>query len=74
MYSVRLTDAEDEEITGYVRKEFENGKKLFELLKDGKRHSVVLEIAYAKRSQNSSVVTITDMLSKSWYEYPEEQP
>jgi hypothetical protein len=72
MYSARLNDKDGVAIAGYVEKQSELGQALFELLKDGKPHPVVLELTYGKESQNSSVVTITNMFGYRWREYPEE--
>jgi hypothetical protein len=72
MYSVKLSDERGENIAGYVEKETDLGKQLFELLKDGKSHAVVLELTYKKRSQASGVVNITNMVGKRWREYQEE--
>jgi len=42
-------------IAGYVEKQSELGQALFELLKDGKPHPVVLELTYVRRAKTPAL-------------------
>lgn len=72
VYSLALKDDDNESIAGYVDKDSDLGKNLFDSLKDGKSHAVVLELTYRKGSQSASIVTITNMFGHKWREFPEE--
>jgi hypothetical protein len=55
-------------IYGYVQKESEDGKKMFEILKDGKSHKMTLALQYDYRSEgNSEIATIKKYLTAGWY-------
>lgn len=71
-YSIKITDKANEDVYGYVERESDVGKQIFELLKDGTYHSPILELEYKAGSKNPQVATITRMISKGWREYPEE--
>lgn len=77
-WSIYLSEITTERITfsrplslyGYIPKESEDGKKLFELLKDGSEKAVILELKYPNNNDNSSnCVLITRLVSDSIIEY-----
>lgn len=77
-WSISLSEITTERITGtkplllygYIPKESEDGKKLFELLKDGSEKAVILELKYPNNNDNSSnCVLITRFVSDSIIEY-----
>jgi len=72
VYSVHLDDDDNNSVAGYITKDSDDGKKLFEYLKDGKVHPLILELEYGRSSQDSSVVGITKFLQDGWRTYPGE--
>jgi hypothetical protein len=72
-YSLSLEDKEFAHIDGaYVPRQSADGQKLFDVLKDGKEHTVVIELVYRPNSQDSSVATVTRLLGFGWRERPAE--
>ena len=64
-YSIRF---KDRHIWGYVRKDSSLGKRLFNILKNGEKHSLVLSIRYLPnpRYPNSEVTLIDKIVSEDW--------
>ena len=54
-----------ERVSGYVRKDSRLGKRLFDILKDGEEHNLVLEIRFLPNSYGN-VVLIDDLVSEDW--------
>ena len=52
-------------VSGYVRKDSRLGKRLFDILKDGEEHNLVLEIRFLPNSYGD-VVLIDDLVSEDW--------
>ena len=69
MYSVDLPDLD---LHGYVKRDSDLGKRIFDLLKDGKSHPVVIEVAYGRNSSNPGIADITDLVARGWREYDGE--
>jgi hypothetical protein len=69
-YSVMILGDETDllpEMYGYIKKDTDSGRALFDLLKDGKAHRVILEIAYVRASQGrDDIVLISDLIQKGW--------
>jgi hypothetical protein len=72
-YSVRLKQEEPLELAhGFVPKDSAEGKKLFELLKDGKQHEMTVELQnvgpYGQPLErpDAGVVSIVRVVSESW--------
>jgi hypothetical protein len=67
-YSIQLTgpDDDDERMPyGYIEKKSEPGKKLFEFLKDGEAHFVILKISFLPGS-TGDVVLIHRFIASNW--------
>ena len=62
-YSIRLTDPFNKRlgITGYITKESPDGRKLYEKLKDGRKHFAILEICYDHRSRTPMGTPTSDV-------------
>ena len=52
-------------VSGYVRKDSRLGKRLFDILKDGEEHNLVLSIRFLPNSYGN-VVLIDDLVSEDW--------
>jgi len=64
-WSVRLVA--DESVAGYVLKSSPVGKRLNEILMDGKQHQVILELSTDPEQGNSGgTAVITRIVSESW--------
>ncbi len=61
-YSIRFPL---EGVNGYVRKDSRLGKRLFDTLKDGEEHNLVLSIHFLPNSRGF-VVLIDDLVSEDW--------
>ena len=68
MYSVRL----GADLYGYVKRDSDLGRRMFDLLKDGKAHAVVVEVVYGRNSRTPSIADITDLPHRGWSEYDGE--
>ena len=73
-YSIGLQDGANNQIYAYVPKKSPDGQKLFDGLKDGKEHPVLIEIAYPANSGSSSVAAVTRLLGFGWREQAGEFP
>ena len=64
-YSIRFPDTH---IHGYVRKDSPLGKRLFNILKDGDKHKLVLSLRYLPNPHYPSgeVTLIDDLVSEDW--------
>ncbi len=65
LYSILLSELDGtvlkktgESLYGYIRKNSKDGARLYELLKDGEKHAVMLNIRYSSFSENSDQVII----------------
>lgn len=70
--SVNLRDKEGKSIAGYIRRDAPTAPALLDILKDGKRHAVILELQYMPDSRDASVVEIRRFVSNYWRQLPEE--
>ncbi|HYV35126.1 MAG TPA: hypothetical protein VE988_05445 [Gemmataceae bacterium] len=75
-FNVSLRDPKQGNLPGYVAKTAEEGKRLYELLKDGKDHELIVEIT-ALGPGGGSIdaghgVAITRVVSESWYDPSEK--
>jgi hypothetical protein len=61
-------DNDDDRISGcYISKNSAEGKKLYEILKDGKKHKLILEIKIDSSSDNSgNTAIITKVVKEGW--------
>jgi hypothetical protein len=57
-FAFELHETQGASIHGYIRRDADDGTKLFELLKDAREHDVTLELAYPKGSEDPSIVAI----------------
>ncbi len=72
-YSLSLEDMEGARLeAAYVPRKSADGQKLFDALKDGKEHGVLIELVYLPNSQDSAVATVTRLLGMGWMERPAE--
>lgn len=72
-YSIYLSEPPlvgSESLHGYIKKDSEVGKEIFEILKDGRPHNIIVEIYVpnTEKPSNSNVV-IKNLISDSWV-YP----
>jgi len=68
-YSVRLTEEKTgESLHGYIPKKSEDGKRLYELLKDGKDAAVMVKLRYVRKAESNSVALIDSYLRSGWVE------
>ena len=52
---------------GYVKKDSESGRRMYELLKDGKSHNLIVKIRFLPNGDpTGNVVLIEDLISDSW--------
>lgn len=72
-YSIALSESAaigNERLNAYVKKDSEAGEKLFNIVKDGRPHKVILEFHVPKTEKPSnSIVVIDNLISDSWV-YP----
>jgi hypothetical protein len=68
-YSVRLTEYKtNESIHGYIKRDSNDGKKMYEILKDGQKYPVMVNLRYLPNSPNGDVVLIDNFVQASWSE------
>lgn len=66
-YSFELTDAHGDYVNGYVLKNSEVGKKMYDLLKDGQEHKVIVKIHIPNNEDpTNDIFVIDDFISDSW--------
>ena len=66
-WSIRIEDSNYDEVYGYVSKTSELGKKIYNLISDGKEHSVIVEIRSDRSADTTgNIVIITNLISESW--------
>ncbi len=71
-YSVRLNKPDDaNSIHGYMLKTAKGAEQLFNVLKDGKGHYIIVEFRYPNGSRDSSVTEITRFVGNGWVETPD---
>ena len=70
LWSVELKDGIENPIAyGYIEKELEDGKRLYEVLKDGEEHRIMLIIKYPKGMRpDDDVVLIDKFVYDGWLE------
>ena len=51
---------------GYARKDSRAGKRLFDILKDGEEHNLVLKIRFLPNSSGPTDILIDDLVSEDW--------
>jgi hypothetical protein len=71
-YSVEIRDNNNESLHAYLRKSAPASAALFDVLKDGREHAMMVELAYPTSGAESSVVNMTRMVARGWSEQPEE--
>lgn len=67
-YSIRCTERFGDRVAtfhGYIRKDTTEGKRLYELLKDGQRHEVTLKFMRVPGGEDG-YLSITELVSESW--------
>ena len=66
-YSVALSDDGDKELpTGYIAKNSDSGQRVFDLLKDGRKHRMVVDIAFPSDSIEGNVVNLDAVSFDTW--------
>lgn len=73
-WSMNLVESSGKEIGyGYARKSTPMGQKLFQLLKDGKKHRIVVQLQYLPKAQSSYHFLISEVINFDgwWYEKKE---
>jgi len=67
-WSVRLTDSTDgsNKLTGYISKTSDDGKKLYDILKDAKDHMITVELQIDDVEIDGNVCDITKFVSDNW--------
>ena len=54
-------------LNGYVRKDSETGKKMYELLKDGEGHNLIVKMKFLPNgSPHGNVVLIEELIFDNW--------
>jgi len=68
-YSIECYSEFDESIIyAYVDKNSDDGKKIFEILKDGNNHKLVLAVKYDYKSENTSdILSLKKLVTVGWY-------
>lgn len=68
-YSIECnSELDNSNINGYIDKKSEDGRKLFEILKDGNPHKLVLALKYDYKSERSSdIAAIKKLVAIGWY-------
>jgi hypothetical protein len=70
--SISLREKGGKPMQGYVARNTTEGQKVFDALKDGNEHSLMLDLAYSKSSSDPSVVEISRLVGTGFQERPEE--
>jgi hypothetical protein len=72
--SIRLTDADGKSIgQAYLDKKSPDGFRLFDVLKDGRRHAVAVDLRYIPYPQEGNTFLISKVVqSESWFYEPEK--
>jgi len=67
-WNVSISDNDGNSISGcYISKSSAEGKRLYEILKDGKRHALILEIKIdATESDAGNIAIITKVIKEGW--------
>lgn len=67
-WNVNIIDIDGNSISGcYISKVSEEGKKLYEILKDGKQHYLILEIKIdASDNKSGNIAIITKVIKEGW--------
>ena len=53
---------------GFVRKDSELGRKIFNLLSDGEEHSITLDVQFITKEGMAIYTVINDVVSEDWLE------
>jgi hypothetical protein len=69
MWSVRFSDYNGRSLGyGYVSKTTDDGARLFAALKDGRKHQVVVDVAYLPNAQSSDVFLVSNLVTlDTWW-------
>lgn len=70
-WSIRLSDNENKELGyGYVAKNSDDGARIFELLKDGLRHKMIVYVSYLENAESPNHFMILKLvaLNNWWFE------
>ena len=51
---------------GYVEREDELGKRIYEILKDGERHPLTVKMRYPSNESDGAGVLIVELVSEDW--------
>ena len=62
-YSIRFRL---ERVSGYVRKDSRLGRRIFDILKDGEEHNLILKIRFLPNSSGPTDILIDDLVSEDW--------
>lgn len=74
-WCIDMSDGEGKSIGhGYIKKSTPEGEQLFQMLRDGKRHSIVVEIQYVPNGESARVFIISRLVNADgwWFEDTEE--
>lgn len=65
-YSVRIYSSHGPTLHGYVPRSSKDGQALYNIVKDGRTHRVILLLRYPPRSQHSDIVEIFRFAQPGW--------
>lgn len=69
LYSIRLHEPDSyQSVYGYIKKDSKDGAKLYEILKDGQKHPMILKIRYPQYSRGSGQVIIDQFVQEYFLE------
>ncbi len=71
-HSLSLRGREDKTVLGYVLRASPDGQKIFDQLKDGKEHPLLVELGYPKASTDPGVVEVRKLVALNHHENPKE--
>ncbi|HEX4334335.1 MAG TPA: hypothetical protein VH062_00395 [Polyangiaceae bacterium] len=71
-YSIHLTDDDRQEIQGYMSRSAPDAVTLHDTLKDGKKHRVIVRLAYGSHASEAGVIEITRFYQEGWAQLPED--
>ncbi|MGE3757615.1 MAG: hypothetical protein AB7H97_07660 [Pseudobdellovibrionaceae bacterium] len=69
LYSIRLHEPETyESVYGYIKRDSPDGKRLYEILKDGQKHPVILNVRYHPYASQNNLVIIDTFVQRYFNE------
>jgi hypothetical protein len=71
-YSLTLRDRDGKLVQGYVERNSADGKKIFDELKDGREHPLLVELGYTKAAADAESIEVRRLVGVGHQERPEE--